>query len=67
VTVDWQNSLPTVLLLFGLTLLYPATTFGAKNVSRPKSCPAHVAGKPDATLEMLNDYRALAKIYVLDL
>jgi len=67
VTVDWQNSLTPVLLLFGLTYPYSATTFGAKDMSSPKSCTAHVARKPDAAFEMLNDQCALGKVYVLNL
>jgi hypothetical protein len=56
-----------VLLLFGLARLYPAAAFSAKDMSHPKSRSAHVARKLDATLEMLNDYCALAEVYVLDL
>jgi hypothetical protein len=56
-----------VVLLFGLACLYPAATFGAKDMNRPKSRSAHLAGKLDATLEMLNDYRALLKVYILGL
>jgi hypothetical protein len=67
VTVGRQNSLAPVLLLFGSTLPYLATTFRAKNVSRPKSRSAHLAGKLDATFKVLNDYCALAEVYVLDL
>ena len=66
-TVDWQNSLAPMLLLFGLLLAYFATTFRAKNVSCPKSCSTHRAREFDAVLEMLDDYCALVEVYILDL
>jgi len=53
------------MLLFDLTRLYFATTFGAKKMSRAKSRSAYMAGKLDAKLKMFNDHYALAKIYVL--
>jgi hypothetical protein len=55
-----------VLLLFRSTFFYLATTLRAKNVSRPKSRSAHLAGKLDATFKVLNDYRALVEVYVLN-
>ena len=66
VTVDGQDSLAPVLLLFGSGVSYLAATLGAENVSRPNSRSAHLAGKLDATLKVLNDYRALDEVYVLD-
>jgi len=59
--------LAPVLLLFGSTLSYLATTLRAENVSRPKSRSAHLAGKLNVTFKVLNDYYALAEVYVLDL
>jgi hypothetical protein len=67
IRVNRQHALPAVPLLFALTYLYLDTAFGAKGMSRAKSRSAHLAGKFDAALQMLNDYRAVVEVYVLDL
>jgi hypothetical protein len=59
--------LSVVLLLFNLSHFYLGTAFRAKDVSRPKSRSTHPAGKLDAILEVLNNYCALAQVYIVDL
>jgi hypothetical protein len=66
VTVDGQDSLASVLLLFSSAFFYLAATLRAESVTRPKARSAHLAGKLDAAFKVLNDYCALGEVYVLN-